>query len=61
MLAILLAPVMPKATLKLWNAIADQNGELSNQRISDAGNWPSLKPGQEIRQLDVLFPRIEEA
>jgi methionyl-tRNA synthetase len=60
-LAVLLAPVMPKATAKLWVAIADQNGELSKQKIGEAGNWPSLKPGQEIRPLDVLFPRIEEA
>lgn len=60
-LAVLLAPVMPKATQKLWEAIASENGALAEQPLMAAGNWHQLKPGQLVKNLDVLFPRIEEA
>jgi methionyl-tRNA synthetase len=59
-LAILLAPVIPKATAKLWAALTEGKlGELSEQRLAEAANWDQLPQGINIGELDVLFPRIE--
>jgi len=62
-LAVLLAPVMPQATAKLWHALgADELlGGLDEQRVREAGSWGRLTPGTAIRPLEALFPRIEEA
>jgi len=59
-LAVLLAPVIPKATAKLWAALTEGKlGELSEQRLAEASNWDQLPQGINIGELDVLFPRIE--
>lgn len=60
-LAVVLNPVLPKATRKLWQAIASDSGSLENQPLLQAANWPQLKPGQQIGPLEVLFPRVEES
>jgi methionyl-tRNA synthetase len=62
-LAVLLAPVMPKATAKLWEALGAEEllGALGQQRVREAGVWGALTPGTVIRPLEALFPRIEEA
>src|SRR5690606_5602017 len=62
-LAVLLAPVMPKATAKLWEALGAEEllGVLGEQPIRDAGSWGALTPGMRIRPLEALFPRIDEA
>ncbi|MFT4028776.1 MAG: methionine--tRNA ligase [Protaetiibacter sp.] len=61
-LAVLLAPVMPQATAKLWSALGaeDALGPLAGQRIREAGAWGVLPAGSVIRPLEALFPRIEE-
>jgi len=59
-LAVLLAPVMPKACEKLWAAIGSSLGGLSSQSIGDAGKWGQLKAGVKISELEALFPRVEE-
>jgi len=59
-LAVLLAPVMPKACEKLWAAIGSSLGGLSSQPIGDAGKWGQLKAGIKISDLEALFPRVEE-
>ncbi len=60
-LAVLLAPVMPKATAKLWDAIgADGLGPLTEQPIREAGTWGVLQPGTAVRALEALFPRVEQ-
>jgi methionyl-tRNA synthetase len=59
-LAIALAPVMPKSTAKLWAALTEGSlGELSEQPLGDAATWGQLKPGTKLSELDALFPRIE--
>jgi methionyl-tRNA synthetase len=59
-LSVLLAPVIPKATAKLWAALTEGKlGELADQPLSEAGNWGQLLPGITVSELDVLFPRIE--
>jgi methionyl-tRNA synthetase len=59
-LAVLLNPITPKATAKLWAALTEGKlGELAEQRLADASNWGQLVAGTVIGELEVLFPRIE--
>ena len=60
-LAVLLAPIMPKATTRLWASIGTGLGELDQQLIASAGQWGLLKPGQKLAELEALFPRVEES
>lgn len=55
-LAVLLAPVLPRATARLWEAIGG-SGALENQRIDRA--W-EFEGGSRVTALESsLFPRIE--
>ena len=57
-LAVLLAPVLPKATARLWEAIGG-SGAVESQRIDRA--W-EVDGGSRVTALEAsLFPRIEEA
>ncbi|AYG02678.1 methionine--tRNA ligase [Gryllotalpicola protaetiae] len=60
-LAVLLSPVLTKATPKLWAALGatESLGELSAQPLRVAGAWGQLKPGTVVGELEPLFPRIE--
>ncbi|PJJ62139.1 methionyl-tRNA synthetase [Compostimonas suwonensis] len=60
-LAVLLSPVLPKATQKLWTALGVEAalGELTTQPIREAGAWGVLAPGTTVGALEALFPRIE--
>jgi len=62
-LAVLLAPVMPQATAKLWDALGAQAGlgKLADQPVRDAGTWGQLPAGATTSPVEALFPRIEEA
>ena len=56
-LAILLAPVLPKATARLWSALGG-DGEVSAQPILDAAAFDGA--GRTVTPLDPpLFPRVE--
>ncbi|MGV8876889.1 MAG: methionine--tRNA ligase [Rhodoglobus sp.] len=57
-LAILLSPVLPKATERLWQAIGGV-GELHAQGIDDAAHWSTS--GRVTALTTSLFPRIETA
>ena len=58
-LTVLLSPVMPQATNKLWAALTSGSlGELADQDISNAGEWGQLGSAK-VSELQVLFPRIE--
>jgi methionyl-tRNA synthetase len=61
-LAVLLSPVIPKATSKLWDALGAEAGlgVLTAQPIRDASRWGQLPVGSAITPLEGLFPRIEE-
>ena len=58
-LNVLLAPIMPKATQKLWSAIGE--GELQDQTIASASEWGITKPGFVLKELEALFPRVDQA
>jgi methionyl-tRNA synthetase len=62
-LDVLLSPVMPKATEKLWIALgaAESLGRLQDQPLREAGTWGALKPGTSVNGLAPLFPRVETA
>ena len=61
-LAVLLSPVVPVATEKLWVALgaAESLGRLVDQPIRAAGTWGVLKPGTSVNGLAPLFPRVEQ-
>jgi methionyl-tRNA synthetase len=60
-LTVLLSPVIPEATAKLWDALGAGSGlgPLTAQPIRDAGRWGRLTPGTATSALAALFPRIE--
>ena len=61
-LAVLLHPVIPEATAKLWAALGAEPalGVLEDQQIREAGSWGQLPTGTTVSALQALFPRIEE-
>jgi len=62
-LAVLLSPVLPKATTTLWDALGAPAGlgALTAQPIREAGEWGQLPAGSTVTPLTGLFPRIEES
>lgn len=54
-LAVLLSPVVPQATAKLWVALGG-DGDVTDQRIDVAWEWTG---GTHVSALEALFPRIE--
>ena len=62
-LAVLLSPVMPASTEKLWIALgaAETIGRLQDQNVREAGAWGVLRPSSSVNGLAPLFPRIEQA
>jgi methionyl-tRNA synthetase len=61
-LAVLLAPVTPKAAAALWDSLGAEPalGPLAAQRVADAGRFGQLPPGTVVTKGASLFPRIEE-
>ena len=61
-LAILLHPIMPISTAKLWRSLGaeDTLGPINSQKISDVAHWGQLKPGSRINKGEILFPRLPE-
>ncbi len=61
-LAVLLHPVMPEVTEKLWQSLGANTciGPIANQKIEDVSNWGQLSAGSVVTKTDVLFPRLEE-
>ncbi|MCU1576070.1 MAG: metG [Leifsonia sp.] len=60
-LAVLLSPVIPASTTKLWAALGAEPalGSLAEQPIRDAGRWGQLPAGTAVTGLEALFPRID--
>ncbi len=61
-LAVLLSPVMPASTAKLWTALGAEAGlgALEAQPVRAAGGWGQLPAGSVTAQIEGLFPRIDE-
>ncbi|MFF4562438.1 methionine--tRNA ligase [Streptomyces sp. NPDC001435] len=60
--AVLLAPVMPETSGKLWDSLGAEPslGPLSDQRIQQAGDWGRLPAASTLTKGPALFPRLEE-
>jgi methionyl-tRNA synthetase len=60
--AVLLNPVMPDTSRKLWDSLGAEAslGALAEQRVQDAGEWGRLPAGSTVTKGAVLFPRLEE-
>ena len=59
--AVLHAPVMPKAATSLWQALgAGALGPLTEQTVADASRWGQLPPGVTLTKGSALFPRIDD-
>ncbi|WP_329384686.1 methionine--tRNA ligase [Streptomyces sp. NBC_01716] len=60
--AVLLNPVMPDTSQKLWDSLGAEAslGALADQRVQDAGSWGQLPAGTTVTKGAVLFPRLEE-
>ena len=56
-LAVLLSPVIPEASAKLWTAL-NGAGAISDQPIRSAFEWAG---GTTVSALQPLFPRIESS
>jgi methionyl-tRNA synthetase len=61
-LAILLHPLMPLSTSKLWSYLGAESslGQISSQKIADVAKWGQLKGGSKIIKGDILFPRLPD-
>jgi methionyl-tRNA synthetase len=58
-LALYLHPFLPRATQKLYTALGCEGG-LSGTRMAEETGWGGVKPGVKLRELESLFPRIEQ-
>ncbi|QKZ20051.1 methionine--tRNA ligase [Streptomyces chartreusis] len=58
--AVLLDPVMPETSGKLWESLGAEAslGALADQRIQDAAEWGRLPAGATVTKGAVLFPRL---
>ncbi|QIQ03729.1 methionine--tRNA ligase [Streptomyces liangshanensis] len=61
-IAVLLHPVMPDSSRKLWESLgaAESLGALADQRVRDAADWGRLAAGTTVTKGAPLFPRLEE-
>ncbi|MGW7549115.1 methionine--tRNA ligase [Streptomyces sp. NPDC054770] len=60
--AVLLNPVMPDTSQKLWDSLGAEPvlGTLADQKVQEAGAWGKLPAGSLVTKGAVLFPRLEE-
>ncbi|NBO07734.1 MAG: methionine--tRNA ligase, partial [Actinobacteria bacterium] len=61
-LAVLLHPVMPLATSKLWSYLGAESclGPITSQKIADVATWGQLKGGSKVIKGEILFPRLAD-
>jgi methionyl-tRNA synthetase len=60
--AVLLNPVMPDTSQKLWDSLGAEPslGALADQKVQEAADWGRLPAGSTVTKGAVLFPRLEE-
>ncbi|WP_029253008.1 methionine--tRNA ligase [Paraoerskovia marina] len=61
-LAVLLNPVMPQASAKLWDLLGAESalGALAEQPVASAGTFGALPAGTVVTKGESLFPRLED-
>ncbi|MEV6103301.1 methionine--tRNA ligase [Streptomyces sp. NPDC051940] len=60
--AVLLNPVMPATSEKLWASLGAgaSLGALADQRVDTVADWGRLPAGAQVTKGEILFPRLEE-
>ncbi|SCK16518.1 methionine--tRNA ligase [Streptomyces sp. WMMB 322] len=60
--AVLLNPVMPESSQKLWESLGAEPhlGRLAAQDVRDTARWGQLPEGATVTKGAALFPRLEE-
>jgi methionyl-tRNA synthetase len=58
-LAVLLFPVMPDASERLWSQLGMAE-RLERVRLDDAARWGGLSAGAKVTKGEALFPRIAD-
>ncbi|MFD0529640.1 methionine--tRNA ligase [Kitasatospora arboriphila] len=60
--AVLLNPLMPATSAKLWDSLGAEEGlgALADQTIATVADWGQLPVGATVTKGDILFPRLEE-
>jgi methionyl-tRNA synthetase len=58
-LAVLLAPIIPRAAASLWQQLGVAE-TLESQRLPAAAAWGGLRPGTAVDRGEALFPRLDE-
>lgn len=56
-LALMLYPVMPETSEKIFSALGQAN--YKNRKISELQVWGLLEPGSKVNKNEALFPRIQ--
>jgi methionyl-tRNA synthetase len=61
-IAVLLHPVMPQATVRLWQQLGADTalGAIAEQRVADVARWSQLPVGTVLTKGDALFPRLDQ-
>jgi methionyl-tRNA synthetase len=61
--AVLLNPVMPASSGRVWSCLGAEPalGPLAEQRVQDAAEWGRLPAGTRVTRSGALFPRLPEA
>jgi methionyl-tRNA synthetase len=57
-LAILIAPIMPRAAASLWQQLGIDES-LDAQRLPQAVSWGGLRAGTQVTKGESMFPRLE--
>jgi methionyl-tRNA synthetase len=62
-IAVLLHPVLPVATERLWEQLGAEAslGPIGAQRVGDVGRWGQLPDGAILTKGEALFPRLDPA
>ena len=58
-LAVLISPVMPEASARLWSQLGLDATPVEEQRLPAAAAWGGLAPGTQTSKGSSLFPRLE--
>src|SRR5690606_17642125 len=60
--AVLLNPIMPDTSRKLWDSLGAEAGlgPLADQKVQESATWGLLPAGSTVTKGAVLFPRLEE-
>jgi methionyl-tRNA synthetase len=61
-LAVLLHPIMPISTQKLWSSLGAEEslGAIGQQNIDSVAKWGQLPAGSKVNKGEILFPRLAE-